>query len=562
MSNALKDLFQEQADAIREGLGNIGGIAPNETPALIREIVSMIGTGGGGGGGTGRGLKFATGTFDTGTTGIYRQTITHGLGVMPDFVMVYVDVMLVPTTSAEVIEKYPLQCVWGLHSKFASKAGVAGYYNIIGIAPDNTSGFLDVKKTDLQIYCPDDATFEFGLSSGTKGLLYEDMTYSWVAISGMATGGGSSADVRYVTFRNEATGEEFVKPVAVGDDCVDVVAKGLWATPTKGSDAQYHYTYYGWGAEDGGAADANILKNITEDKTVYAVFSKTLRYYTITYYDEDGTTVLNTETLAYGAVPSYTPTKEGFVHAGWAPSLVEVTGDATYTAVWSEKITFANGLWSDIARISESGQAAEYFAIGDKKAITFKDPSGTGWTVNVEIIAFDHDNLADGSGKAGITVITEIATYKDAHSANQYASSVWNYSDIRDNLHDVVLPSFPAELQNAIKTVTKEYGYFTTATDYSTLTIGTIADRIWIPSVGELGLVSTSADLYAYGDGTKYDNYTKIKKDSSGKAVSYPLRSRAAGSNYTRQAVACRSVGDATATNTTSKEAVVFGFCI
>lgn len=342
MSNALKDLFQEQADAIRLGLGNIGGIAPNETPALIREIVSMIGTGGGGGGGTGSGLKFATGTFDTGTTGIYRQTITHGLGVMPDFVMVYVDVMLVPTTSAEVIEKYPLQCVWGLHSKFASKAGVAGYYNIIGIAPDNTSGFLDVKKTDLQIYCPDDATFEFGLSSGTKGLLYEDMTYSWVAISGMATGGGSSADVRYVTFRNEATGEEFVKPVAVGDDCVDVVAKGLWSTPTKESDVQYTYPFANaWSATVDGEADADILKNITEDKTVYAVFDIALRKYTITYYDEDGTTVLHTEQVEYGKTPpSYVPTKTGYIHGGWSPKVVAVTGDASYTTTsWIQSIT-------------------------------------------------------------------------------------------------------------------------------------------------------------------------------------------------------------------------------
>ena len=334
MSNALKDLFQEQADAIREGLGNIGGIAPNETPALIREIVSMIGTGGGGGGGTGSGLKFATGTFSTKTTGIYRQTITHGLGVMPDFVMVYVDAVLIPSTTAEVIEKCPLQCVWGLHSKFASKAGVAGYYNFIGSAPDNNTAFLDVKKSDSQIYCPDDATFEFGLPSGTNCLLYEDMTYSWIAISGMATGGGSSADVRYVTFRNEATGEEFVKPVAVGDDCVDVVAKGLWKTPTKESDAQYHYTYYGWGAEDGGAADANILKNITEDKTVYAVFSKTLRSYTITWLDEDGTELPGQKQWAYGTVPSYTPTKDGYVFDGWTPTPVAVTGNASYTAVW------------------------------------------------------------------------------------------------------------------------------------------------------------------------------------------------------------------------------------
>lgn len=148
-------------------------------------------------------------------------------------------------------------------------------------------------------------------------------------------GGGSSADVRYVTFVNGATGEQFVKPVAYGDDCVDVVERGLWAEPTKPSDAQYHYTFYDWGATDGGAADENILKNITEDKTVYAIFSKTVRTYTITWLDEDGVTELpGQKEWAYGATPSYAPTKDGAKFSGWTPALETVTEDATYVASW------------------------------------------------------------------------------------------------------------------------------------------------------------------------------------------------------------------------------------
>lgn len=46
MSNALKDLFTDQANAIRYGLGDIGKISPSETPAMIRQIADMIGTGG------------------------------------------------------------------------------------------------------------------------------------------------------------------------------------------------------------------------------------------------------------------------------------------------------------------------------------------------------------------------------------------------------------------------------------------------------------------------------------------------------------------------------------
>ena len=145
--------------------------------------------------------------------------------------------------------------------------------------------------------------------------------------------GGSSNDVRYVTFMNGDT-VLYKKPVAVGDDCVDVLTKGLISTPTKESTVQYTYGYLGWGASDNGAVDSNILKNITEDKTVYAIYTSTLRKYTITYLDDDGITVLHTEQVAYSSVPSYKPEKDGFVFAGWAEELVAVVGDATYTATW------------------------------------------------------------------------------------------------------------------------------------------------------------------------------------------------------------------------------------
>lgn len=190
----------------------------------------------------------------------------------------------------------------------------------------------------------------------TESLTLEQMP---TEIESIATGGGSSDDVRYVTFRNEATGEEFVKPVATGDDCVDVVAKGLWEKPTKPSDAQYDYTFYGWGASDGGAADSTILQNITEDKTVYAIFTATVKYYTITYYDEDGTTVLKTESLAYGAMPSYKPTKSGYELTGWTPTITTVTGNATYVAVW-EKLSWEWDLTDGTLTISGAGPMDDY----------------------------------------------------------------------------------------------------------------------------------------------------------------------------------------------------------
>lgn len=60
--------------------------------------------------------------------------------------------------------------------------------------------------------------------------------------SGGGTGGGFG-DVRYVTFMSEdGTMEYGKKAAAVGDDCADPIARGVFVTPTKESDAQYNYT--------------------------------------------------------------------------------------------------------------------------------------------------------------------------------------------------------------------------------------------------------------------------------------------------------------------------------
>lgn len=208
-------------------------------------------------------------------------------------------------------------------------------------------------------------------------------------------GGGSAAGCVTVTFKNGNT-TLFSRPVYIGDDCPDPIAQGRFATPTKASTAQYSYTYYGWGASDGGAADANILKNITADKTVYAIYTAAVKSYTITYYDEDGTTVLKTETLAYGTMPTYKPYKSEHLFAGWTPSLAAVTGNASYTADFEPGYSFAESSWEDIARVAEAGQASNYFAVGEtREHATY----GT-----LMILDFDKDDLADGTGKAGITI--------------------------------------------------------------------------------------------------------------------------------------------------------------
>lgn len=321
------------------------------------------------------------------------------------------------------------------------------------------------------------------------------------AIEGITTGGGSSADVRYVTFRNESTGEEYKKAVAVGDDCVDVVAKGLWKAPTKESTAQYNYTFYGWGASDNGAADANILKNITEDKTVYAIFTATVRYYTITWLDSDGVTELPGQTQwAYGSVPSYAPSKDGFIFDSWTPTPVAVTEDTTYTAKWLEGVDFATSPWSTIARISESGKAKEFFSVYDQRKIAINGKEYT-----FAIVGFDHDDLADGSGKAGITIMSEEIVSKCSSGVTEiYDADGFYGSRMHNTANNVIYYGMDADLKAVIKNVNKQYDYGCPCA-LSGASIVERSVRVWVPSFAEMGIpnfsnypIQTLGEIYQY----------------------------------------------------------------
>lgn len=324
-----------------------------------------------------------------------------------------------------------------------------------------------------------------------------------------------SDDVRYVTFMNhDGTVEYGKKAVAVGDDCADPIARGIFDTPTRESDAQYNYTFYSWATTPNGGAVSSWNKEITEDKTVYANFTSSVRYYTITYYDSNGSTVLKTESLAYGAIPSYTASKEGYGFGGWTPTPVAVTKNASYVAKWVEKVTFANGSWADIVRIANSGEAQNYFAIGDQKKLTYTDPEGNQKTSTVQIVGFNHDDLADGSGKASMSILTVTGDFAWRYNADysKTYSAGWAGCELRDDLNATVFNSFPEALRDGIKTVKKTSRIYVDGTDTTGLCESN--DDIWIPSFTEMGGTGTSTNsLYGYaeGDGVKYGNIDMAK---------------------------------------------------
>lgn len=110
-------------------------------------------------------------------------------------------------------------------------------------------------------------------------------------------------------------------------------------TPTKASTAQYNYTFMGWSTTKGSTtSETGVLNDITADKSLYAVFSQSLRTFTVYFYN--GSTLLQTaENVQYGGTATYTgeaPTKDGFTFSGWQPSNVNVTADTSCYAQFTE----------------------------------------------------------------------------------------------------------------------------------------------------------------------------------------------------------------------------------
>ena len=290
--------------------------------------------------------------------------------------------------------------------------------------------------------------------------------------AGKGAGGGTSSDerVKYVTFMYG--GAELLKyPVIAGDTCHDPVSKGLIATPTKEQTASTVYTFSGWSLTNGGAASSSALQNVTEDRTVYVAFTEAARKYTINFYD--GETLLKSEQVAYGTVPSYTPTKEDVTFAGWTPALVAVVGDADYYAQWTEAVTFASSSWAKIAEVCENGEAASTFAIGDTRVFTC---NGTQYTA--EIVAIDQKRCTREDGYAreqGIACV--IKTCKESKVYG--SSSTWPSSSLRTYCNETIYNG----LEDGLKAVIKRVW----STQSNTTSSDGADDYVWVPNRAEVG---------------------------------------------------------------------------
>ena len=260
-------------------------------------------------------------------------------------------------------------------------------------------------------------------------------------------------DLKYTAF------EEGTTPVYGGN------------TPTRDADAQYTYTFSGWSNGQTTYGLNDTLPAVTGETTYTATFSRTVREYTITWKNDDGT-LIDTTSVPYGTVPTHDDAAKAatdeytYTFNGWIPAPVAVTGEATYEATFTAtSLTVVNAinLIDAIGTVTiESGEAigaarTAYNNLTDaQKELVSNYSTLTGAEAAYDALAAAAvDDLIDAIGTVTLDKAPEILFADEAYErlTERQKELVTNYQTLADALQRYSELFDAAALEQA-----KEYG--------------------------------------------------------------------------------------------------------
>ena len=211
---------------------------------------------------------------------------------------------------------------------------------------------------------------------------------------------------------------------------------------------------------------------------------------------------------------------------------------------------FANNSWETIIAVCRSGDVPDSWAVGNSKNMTIG-----GAEYQIDIIGKNHDDYADGSGKAPLTFQLH-NSYGTAYAMNGASTNGggWKECAMRKTHLPTVLALMPAEVQSGIREVSK-----TTMAKRSDKWLETVPDKLFLLSeVETFGSTGNSAA----GEGSQYAYYGaggSAVKTLNGGMSSWWLRSPMRTSDYSF----CASSGGGEPTNLDAKleRGTAFAFC-
>lgn len=177
-------------------------------------------------------------------------------------------------------------------------------------------------------------------------------------------------------------------------------------------------------------------------------------------------------------------------------------GNVKSIAINGQKVWSGKELtWDAVFASIDAGTYATDYAVGDCIPLDL----GSEGVVNMQIAAFDADDLADGSGKAHISFISKellttlrrmnpaLVTNDDGtYQEGTGAIGGWGSSEMRTYLKETIKPLIPEAVRDSIVSVNKtQTAYNTEGTSFSQTT----EDDVWLPSRDEV--IETTAKYYS-----------------------------------------------------------------
>ena len=156
---------------------------------------------------------------------------------------------------------------------------------------------------------------------------------------------------------------------------------------------------------------------------------------------------------------------------------------------------FANNSWESIIAVCQSGEVPESWAVGDQKNMTIN-----GVDYAIDIIGKNHDDYADGSGKAPLTFqLHDLHNDSSQMDYDRTNTDSWRYCDMGTLYVPFIGQCMPDAIKNAIKLVNKR-----TSAGNQSSTMITTTDALFLLS--EIEIFGNYNKSFS-GEGSQYAYY-------------------------------------------------------
>ena len=321
-----------------------------------------------------------------------------------------------------------------------------------------------------------------------------------------------------------------------------------YVNPSRTSTAQYDYHFYTWSGDFGAT--------MTSARDFNAVYTSTIRKYNVYFYNENE--LLQTKTnVSYGGSAYYTgstPVKIGvedpseYVFKGWLPSPENITGEThcyalfKYTGYlfghlgktddedfgygtvddpnWNAINEYWNVIVEDIESYKNEAMTEEEFKlkypIGGRMMVPINLSDGFVYA-DVEIVGYNHDNLADDSGKSTLTFFcADLPKIQRKMNTSSTNDGGWEASELRQFVNGDLFDALPDILKDLIKPV-----YKISDGGRSNYTLVTTVDSLWIASCDEVNAahLASKGRNYLTGQGEAYNAVFSINDKDRIKSI-------------------------------------------